>query len=34
MFRHLQVPKSKTNPRHASNTHGNHIPALFRQTSR
>jgi hypothetical protein len=29
----MQVPKSKMNPRHASDTPGNHAPALFRQPS-
>jgi hypothetical protein len=36
MFRHMQAPKSKMNPRHAVllTPPGNHIPALFRQPSR
>jgi hypothetical protein len=29
----MQAPKSKANPRHASDTPGNHAPALFRQPS-
>jgi hypothetical protein len=34
MLRHLQAPGSKTNPRRASDTSGNHAPTLFRQPSR
>jgi hypothetical protein len=33
MFWHMQVPKSKTNPRHASDTSGNYAPVLFCQPS-
>jgi hypothetical protein len=34
MHWHFQAPRSKTNPRHAPDTPGNHAPALFRQLPR